>query len=302
MIDISVIYSIYGDFDISRLYLSIQSVLNQNKVNVEVIVSESGLRGRFKDFAKKLGCRYYFSYKSDSNFSPGSVRNTSLKNAKGNYVYANDADIVFLDRDYLRILLDEIEGNQVFIKPSILRLPLCQFDSFSNLSKAKGIEYAIENLTIPNDYIAYTENLKYELVVTEDHGRVFTASKQDYLKYKNWNNLAGMEPTIFFDTVHCGGIFAKLDYLKKVGGYYTGYKVWGYEDSDLQWKLEKLYSNINLSESSKLKVLHLDHEKKYFNPDFFIENQIEFDKRKKAKIKDIINSDNNDFLCKKENF
>jgi len=100
--ELSVVVPVYGQFDIARACVSIQSVLSQKGINYEVIVSEQGESPRFPEIP---GVKHIFNYHKPrqdlSDFNPGNVRNNAIAIANGEFIYTNDADIIFLDPEYL---------------------------------------------------------------------------------------------------------------------------------------------------------------------------------------------------------
>ena len=67
-----------------------------------------------------------------NSFRPGKVRNLGAKLAKGQFIYTNDADIIFKNQNYLSSLIKRLESNpdMAFHRPKMRRMPLECFDEF----------------------------------------------------------------------------------------------------------------------------------------------------------------------------
>jgi len=122
--EISVVVPLYGKFNLARTLVSVQSILSQKDINYEVIVSE---QGESPQFSEMPGVKHIFRYhkpRTDlSDFNPGNVRNHAITLATGKYIYTNDADIVFLDPQYLAKSVESLHGSteRVFEKIEICR-------------------------------------------------------------------------------------------------------------------------------------------------------------------------------------
>lgn len=57
--EVSVVVPVYGEFDLARACISVQSILSQQSINYEVIVSEQGVSRRFP---KMSGVKHVFKY------------------------------------------------------------------------------------------------------------------------------------------------------------------------------------------------------------------------------------------------
>jgi len=62
---------------------------------------------------------------------------------------------------------------------------------------------------------------------------------------------------------HGGSIFITKKVFDFVGGYSEQFFVWGAEDSDLRWKLNKLFNLTDLSKNEDIKIKHIDHNRSY---------------------------------------
>ena len=79
----------------------------------------------------------------------------------------------------------------------------------------------------------------------------------------------------------------------EVGGYSEVYQTWGYEDVDVQWKLEQKSPVSQIPDEERFRTLHLDHDKTYFSPQHNADNQQRFQNRKADPTRAI----NHDKLC-----
>lgn len=277
MPELSVVVPVYGQFDIVRACISIQSILSQKGINYEVVVSE---QGEFPRFPKMSGVRHTFRYhkpKLDlSDFNPGNVRNEAVAFSRGEFVYTNDADVVFLDSLYLAKCAQELRKHpdRVFYRPFMRRFPIDEFEQFNNLVRNLGIEKAISSLNLSQEYIATLKNEKRKIRIFEKsslYPKIFTAFEEDFQKYVSDEGNRGREPMFWNENRHCGGNLFKKSQFLEVGGYSEEFTNWGCEDSDLQWKLSEKYDlrffPVNLE------VLHLDHPKSYFSSDMWKRNE-----------------------------
>ncbi|MBM3230178.1 glycosyltransferase family 2 protein [Candidatus Pacearchaeota archaeon] len=187
--ELSVVVPIYGQFDLERAKISIQSMLSQQDVSHEVIVSEQGENPRF---SKIKGIKHIFEYhkpKSDlSDFNPGNVRNKAISQATGEFVYTNDADIVFLQQDYLARCVDEMKESpkSVFYRPFMRRLPIGEFSQFKTLVQKFGITEALQFLNLEQKYLATLSRRVRKMRVFEKdsvYHKIFTAFEEDFQRY-----------------------------------------------------------------------------------------------------------------------
>jgi len=87
----------------------------------------------------------------------------------------------------------------------------------------------------------------------------------EYLKY-SFENLKKDQYYLDYrppGTAHGGSIFITKKILDFVGGYSEQFFVWGAEDSDLRWKLNKIFNLTDLSKSKNIKIKHIDHDRPY---------------------------------------
>ena len=173
----------------------------------------------------------------------------------------------------------------------MLRLDKSSFENFYKLTSKKGLDVALNSLIKINDYLLSTKHQNIELVSIERNGSIFTIEKTDFEEYKHNPDLKGREPTIWNSTVHCGSTFASKQQIYFVGGYANSYHTWGFEDSDLQWKLQQVFGIKFIDKVAKFNVLHLDHDKEYFVANAMKENEELLEKRKKVSVFEAITFD-----------
>jgi glycosyltransferase involved in cell wall biosynthesis len=293
--ELSVILPVYGQFDLARADMSVQSILSQKDIDYEVIVSEQGEAPRFP---KIKGIKHIFKYhkpKPDlSDFNPGNVRNEAVAQAISEFVYTNDADIVLLQRDYLARCVEEMKEypNRVFYRPFMRRLPIDEFSQFERLVQERGIVKAIQSLNLEQKYIATLNGRVRKIRVFEKdsvYHKTFTAFEEDFQTYVSDERNKGREPIFWNENRHCGGNLFHIEQFKAVGRYSEEFVNWGCEDSDLQWKFSQLYDLKFFPEN--LEVLHLDHSKGYFSPEMWARNEEISRKRVEEGLESVIERD-----------
>lgn len=167
--ELSVVVPVYGQFDLARACISVQSILSQRDLDYEVIVSEQGESRKFPEMS---GVRYIFKYHKPrpdlSDFNPGNVRNKAVALARGKFVYTNDADVVFLEPHYLAKSVGAMKNNldRILYRPFMRRLPLDEFSEFERrVREEEGIQYTFNNIDWDgrNQSLIWGENVFNEL-------------------------------------------------------------------------------------------------------------------------------------------
>ena len=293
--ELSVVVPIYGQFDLARARLSIQSILSQRGVNYEVIVSEQGEYPRLPETPRVKYTFGYHKQKPDlSDFNPGNVRNEAIALAEGEFIYTNDADIVFLDSCYLAKAIQEIKKDpaRAFYRPLMRRLPTDEFKEFKKLARDLGIEKTIASLSLSQKYIATLNGRQRRIRVSEKdsvYHKTFTALEEDFQKYVGDEKNKGREPVFWNENRHCGGNLFRKEHFLAVGGYSEDFINWGCEDSDLQWKLSEIYNLQFFPED--FEVMHFDHPKGYFSPEMWKRNEEISRERIRAGLEEVIKRD-----------
>jgi hypothetical protein len=226
--------------------------------------------------------------------NPGKIRNNALALVTSDFVYTSDADIMFLHPNYLDFLVKRLTDHPKLAleKPPMKRLPVQHFERFLSRIHKDGVGLAMSSLVRANEYILTTCEEEIPLKVTVGrNGRTYTTGMSEFLQYKSDPSLRGWEPKIWFEVVHCGGIFARMTDLEAVGGYAECYETWGFEDADLQWKLGSMFYMERVPNGTGFEVLHLDHPKGYFSKTKNEQNMIAFQRRQDAGILAAIQED-----------
>jgi len=232
-----------------------------------------------------------------NSFRPGKVRNLGAKLAKGQFIYTNDADIIFKNQNYLSSLIKRLESNpdMAFHRPKMRRMPLECFDEFLRRINEVGIRKTIDSLNYQQDFLATTDEIVRKLKVVKrirnGEEKIVTTSLENFQRYISDSSLKGQEPTIWSHDVHCGGTFMRKSQFETVGGYCEEFRTWGCEDSDLQWKLAQCFDLQFIPGEPQFEVLHMDHPKKYFSSDMLKSNNSIQENRRILGISEIIKRD-----------
>ncbi|MCF7866212.1 glycosyltransferase [Candidatus Woesearchaeota archaeon] len=289
---VSVIFPLYGTFDISRAYVVIDAVLAQEDVNVEVVVSEQGPKSRFKPSSKKIKHIFNQHIPSEdlSNYNPGLIRNIGIKNSEGEFIYTNDSDILFTNPKYLSSLVNLMneKPDLALFKPEMRRFPIQEFEMLHTMFEKEGIKHTIHSLIKTEEYITTISGRDYPIKIVTRPGRtyekVYTAFIEKFQEYRSGDHLLGKEPLIFLENLHVGGNFFRRSQIDHVNGYCEDYINWGCEDSDLQWKIMHFFDLQRIPRGEDLDVLHLDHPKGYFNSEAWKKNEVRFKERREKGV------------------
>ena len=234
-----------------------------------------------------------------SDFNPGRIRNRVITHTNGEFVYTNDADIVFLEQDYLARCVEEMRANPntVLYRPFMRRLPVDEFVQFKKIARKFGTAMAVKSLDLSQEYIATLNGKLRKLRVFKKksiYPKTFTAFEEDFQVYVSDEKNRGREPLFWNENRHCGGNLFRMEQFIAVGGYSEDFINWGCEDSDLQWKFSQLYDLHFFPED--LEVLHLDHPKGYFSPEMWVHNEKINKKRVKEGIEKVIERDRRNII------
>ena len=301
--NVSVLVPVYGKFDVCRAKLVVDSIMLQQKVSLQVVIAESGPFPKLEDLAERVGAIHCFRYADPSSdiYSPGRIRNDAILACDGLFVYTNDADIVFQSQSYLHdVAVCVAENERRSLRwPPMRRLPIHCFEQWSRTAGKKGITTALSELQHPNEYISLTNGCKYDLKTRrrpgklEDYkdGLIFTSTVDDYERYVSDPTLHGLEPMIFHQVRHIGGMFAQRKQLISVGGYCENFLAWGNEDTDIQWKLSEVLDIDFIPDAREFEVLHLDHTKGHFNVKQWKRNKELQKTRQSRAIREAISTD-----------
>ena len=295
----SIVIPVYGSFDYRRALLTIESAKKQQNVNVEIVVCEQGgipkLKEKLDSSTKYIFSRHLAS-PTLSDFRPGLVRNLAVSISTGEFLYTNDADILFMNPNYIKQLMEMLKKDPLLSlqRPARRNLIKTGFNEFLERVNLFGINEAINSLDLKQDYIATTDGKQLELkVVTKktEYEKTFIALIDDFEKYTRDACLKGREPTIWLEDRHAGGNFIRRQHFDLVGGYCEAFINWGCEDADLQWKLSQIFRMQLFPKVSCLEVLHLDHDREYFSARMWKRNEELLAERKQKRIWKVINED-----------
>ena len=268
---VSVIIPLYKSFDPTRVQMSIDSLRRQQKVNLEIVVAEQSDRPTFH---QQPGLSYVFipNMVGNQNYAiPGLIRNEAAKFSSGKYIYNSDGDIVYSNPFYFAEILELIKtGEEVALcRPPMRRLPTEDFEGFRKAWEELGLQKALDVLDMSEEFSARMPGSSVSIIPfrKKESGRlkIFLYSSSDLKRYKEDPNLKGSEPKYSTLSVHAGATFMKRKHFLAVGGFCQQFTAWGCHDADLQWKLRETFNLFELPNSPEYEVLHLDHERGYFD-------------------------------------
>jgi hypothetical protein len=295
---VSVIIPVYRAFDPARVLITIDSLKMQKGVNLEIVVAEqsnnpmlNGVEGinyvPIPDVHKREG----------NHFIPGLVRNIAVENSSGEFLYNNDGDIIFNNPNFLAegLKLMGQDKAKIFYRPLMRRLPVECFEDFRDLWENQGIQKALEKLDMSEEYLARTPGANVGMRVFKkfESGRekVFLYTTTDHERYKRELHREGQEPKFSTLDVHGGGILMRKEQFDLVGGYCEEYSAWGCHDADIQWKLKSVFELEQFPYEINFEVLHLDHERGYFDQEMWQLNRSIQKRRRSGDVADAIMED-----------
>ena len=295
---VSVIIPFYGEAQLKQLNLVSKSILSQEGVDVEFIVAGLKTAIRINDLSDLSKCQ--------NGIVPeivrmGAIINNGLRLAKGSFIYITDADVLFLNKQYLKFLVQEYLTAEVPLKrPPMRRLFLQDFDWFYPTVFSKGLKEAIKLLDTSQEFVVKPLGTKKPMKVfskfIDGINHLFIASESDFQEYISDENNKGSEPRYFNQDRHCGAIFASAKDIMDIGGYHEGFISWGVWDFDAQWKLENQKGIKLIPYTKYFEVIHLDHDKTYFSKSKWEDDKKLQEIRKKIGFKECINEDKKIFL------
>ena len=266
---ISVIIPLYKSFDLSRVQISIDSLKQQRKVNLEIVVAEQSDK---PCFLEQEGVSYVFIPSQDKGYAiPGLIRNSAASISSGEYLYNSDGDIVYCNPFYFAEILELIKtgDNVALYRPPMRRLPLEDFEQFKTIWEKSGLQKALEALDMSEEFNARMPGSAISIIPfrKKESGRLktFLYSSSDLKKYREDPTLKGSEPKYSTLSVHAGATFMKKEHFLEVGGFCKRFTAWGCHDADLQWKLRSKLNLFEFPNFPEYEVLHLDHERGYFD-------------------------------------
>lgn len=277
---ISVIIPVFKTFSLSRILMAIDSLRQQKKVNLEIVVAEQSPQPTFPE---EKGISYIHLPSNNETSSghaiPGLVRNEAAKISSGKYLYNADGDIVFLNPYFFAESLELLKtGKDIALyRPPMRRLPIEDFPVFEKDWKSLGIEKALGKLDMSQKYAAHVPGSNVQIISfrKKESGRIktFLYTSSDLKEYEENPNLKGEEPRYSTLDVHAGATFMERRHFIEVGGFCERFTAWGCHDADLQWKLRGNLNLLGFPQEEEYAVLHLDHERGYFDKEAWQRNR-----------------------------
>jgi len=305
---ISVVFRLYENFSLDRVFLTIQSLKLQKKIDLEIIVSEEGKESKFQK-NELVGVTHIFQKNTTHKYNMGKILNRGAIQAKGDFLYFNESDILLLNSNYLYELTKIINTseNMVLLRPPLIRLPQSQFEKFLDIANNENLIKAIQSLDFSQKFIATLDEEKKEIQIGKYFGKNLTNNKKSlyffsYLSEDFYtcfneqtiipNNIFKALPFyMFMSNKHWGGMFIKKNNFLNIGGYCENYFNWGVEDSDIQWKICQCLAIKQIPNYRRFKVLHLDHIRNHINYLLYQINRKTFLKRQNTPIQKILKKD-----------
>ena len=303
--NISIIIPLYGKCDTQRLKPVLDSIIWQSSISLEIILAESNPSPILQGLAESLKIKYFFLQHPNAKelFSPGRIRNFGVLNSSSDLLYITDGDVVFQNRNYMANLFHEYQSKKKSSLrwPPMRRIPFEFTEAFTKDVSVLGLDAALSLLSYHKEYIAIPQGESYPIRLVKrknmtETGQIFTTRPDYYCQYFEENLWRGLEPLIWHQIVHIGGILLSRKQFDAVGGYCEEYTGWGNEDIDIQWKLSALDQIEYVKNESDFEVLHIDHDKPYLSHDTWTPNKLRFEQRKKQGSEDSIKQDRNILL------
>ncbi len=282
---VSVVIPFYGKAQSRHLNLAVESILSQKNVDVDLVLAGINTSTKINSLDDLVR---HPNEQIPECVKMGEIINNGLKNISGDFVYVTDADILLLNSNYLKQLIEYSNRGKVALKrPPMRRLMVEDFNWFYSMAQSKGLDYSMGQFDFSDEYIvkptgAFRPMRKFSKF-ENGRGKIFLVSENDFQEYVSDDGNKGNEPKYFNQDRHCGGVFALSDSFRKVGGYHEGFISWGVWDADVQWKLENEIGMNLIPNEPNYEVVHLDHDKGYFSKTKWeCDRKLQLERRKKG--------------------
>lgn len=293
---VDVILPIYGQHRVATLDIVIQSLQRQSGVSLSVIVACANDNTQAIQLCDRYGLQCARVHPRDAvvggRFVPAAFRNTAIAHSQSELLYNSDADIVYLSSRFFTDLIDWSTRHslQCVFAPPMRRMPLDVVPRFIDLASNCSLECALGGLILNRPFLATLDAASHQTVVFRDNkkrglirrepqdarwladneepngsDRLIVYLESDYSDYRSSTANKGTEPFFCTQDVHCGGTLVSRGAVHDVGGFCMDYLGWGCHDVDLQAKLRTVCRCSRIPRSSRFCVLHLDHERAYFD-------------------------------------
>jgi hypothetical protein len=295
--DISVVVPVFGHFTRWRLLDTVLNAWAIQTVRPTVWLAYQGPETHEGLLEKGCGAAHHIVHlpSTASPPSPGCVRNGALARVRAAHCYVTDADVLPRRDDYLARCLEFSNrcGAAALTKPGMVRVRASEasFSAWYDENKhVQSVEKSGQCIQVLREGRLHP-SAAGEVFETID-GDVYCCTKTEK---ELLNKYAGreddLEELIMKPTVHWGGLFARMDAIRNVGGYGEVYVEWGCEDDDLHYKLASTVSlnRLHLPDEPQ-PLLHLEHPRTR-NTESYRQNLRRFADRKQMDFNSLLASD-----------
>jgi len=304
---VTVIITVFGAPDERALRTALKSIALQRSIRIDPVIVEQVHESApaYENLARSIGARHIVDAvprdASDGRFIIARARNAGIAAALGRFIYFSDADVILADPTYLARLVElmRLHEDLVLVTPRNKHLlretqaAACDHFLAEGSWDTGGMErighHALRWVGIDH---AGAAGPRPEIVEVALAGVPCIVRKPALDAYAadpaKWR---GREPMIWNLIVHHGALMARKRHLDLVGGYAECFVGWGLEDDDMLWKLSELFLVASVARLPDVAVVHLEHERSWFDPLLWQRNKLVADDRRRAGILDTIISD-----------
>lgn len=294
-IDVSVIITVYN-YICNELIETVFMGWKRQNIELEIILCEQSMSidRRFLELCMKYGVRYVHCLPDiiggKTAYNIGRVRNIAALTSRGEYLYFSDADVLVTNPNYLKNLMffSKSHYDTPLVRPFARRLAEEDCKEFCNAY--------CDNMGVvlnENDYFCNAIfDMKLCMIKGLDGGEryklinnILHVCKMD--QYEMEVNMIKFNPNIMEEfsgywktAMHYGGLFCSFKNFINVRGYCEQYYNWGWEDTDIQWKLNE-FTGIQIVDNSikKCSLIHFEHKVRCQNEQYKMNTNI-FNARK----------------------